>query len=812
MRHTWRYVRSWVVATRRDPSFASAVLVMVGLGVGLNTAIFTLLFQAVIRPLPYPDPQTLVQVGRVQAGTQGALRLSAYDYTTLHSRVSLVHMMGAYANATVTLHGSLTPTRLRATRTSASLFGTLGVSPALGRVFSPPDQESGGLYVVLSHSLWTHQFGADPQMVGKAVLLDDATYAVIGVMPPTFAFPSVDTQVWLPLGNQTGVAGNVARVEFYDVVARVKPSTSLTLARTEAEALLAAGRRGPSTDSGPLLLVPLNVYMTREFRQTLYLVQAGAGVVFLLVCLNLSMLAHARGARRGKEMAIRMSLGATRADVFWQLGVESLVLGCAGATAGLVVAAAGLPLLKAFLPADSARLNEVALDPLVVAFAVGLAWLGVLIATLIPGGRVMGTSLVGVVQSDSSPHFARRRWKPGGRAMLIAAETAASFALVAAAILIIANLQRLLATDLGYNPGQAVSARITLPEVRYRTLEARHAFLEDLLRAIERIPGVRMAAVANQLPLTGRNTLIAPSVESGPPAMDASSPSVGFRVVSPGYFDAMVLRQLDGRFLTHEDRIGSPPVVVVSASFATRYLRGLRSVGRHVQFAARSWEIVGVVGDVRHVSLQDAPGPEIYVSCHQIGYYPPAMQRLHLAGMDLLVRTSENDPAAILPALRRAVRSLDPQLATESEITLDRRIYESIRDRIVYTSLLTTFAVFALLVTAFAVFSVVAYVASERTREIAIRMAVGASRRDILVLLLRAGWLPAVAGLGVGLPAAAGVGRLLHTIIVPAVSTGPGALAGAGVILASVAAVAALVPARRAARLEPAAILQQSWR
>jgi putative ABC transport system permease protein len=786
---------------RRSPGFALVAVVTLALGIGANTAIFSVVDAVLVRPLPFSEPERLVSVSELTPGAKREeFAVAPATFLDWRAGVRSFSSVAAWQTRWLNLTGSGEPSRLRAAAVSASLFSTLGVSPALGRGFGPESEQPGNdAVVVLGNGLWRERFGGDPRVVGTTVSMDGRPYVVAGVMPPEFRFPE-EAEMWVPLAFSAEQATSHG-AHMLSVVGRLAPGATLDGARAEVQGV---ARRlaveSPETNQGwSADAVSLDQALVGRVRPALLVLLGSVGMILLIACANVGNLLLARAAARGREMSVRAALGAGRGRLVRQLLVESLVLALLGGAAGVGVAAWGVRLVVAAAAGSVPRAAEVTVDGRVLLFTFAVAALAGVLFGLAPAlHTARGDLHAGLKEGGrggSSGVRARRV-----RAGLVVAEVALSMVLLAGAGLLLRSFARLVSTDPGFRTEQVLTASLNLPRGRYADSIAQLAFLRAARERIGAIPGVRQVAAVTTLPLWGPAMGVGIAIEGRPVARPEDLPSGGFDAVTPGYFEAMGIRLVRGRALAETDREGTPPVAVLSESLARRLFPGEDPIGKRIvptDAQRTTREVVGVVADVRHGSMGADPEPRLYVSMYQT----PG-PRIFFA-----VRTA-GDPAAVAVALRREVLSVDPSQPAETR-TMEEVVSRSVAGPRFGTMLLGGFAGVGLLLAAIGLYGVVSYSVATRTREIGIRMALGAGPRQVLAGVLRHGMGMAGLGLVLGLAAALAAARLLGSMLYGVSAADPAVFAVVPVLLAAVALLASWLPGLRATRVDPAVAFRE---
>jgi putative ABC transport system permease protein len=794
-------------AMRRQPGFAAAAVAALALGIGGSTAMFSVVDAVLLRPLPYPDPERIVEIAAT-APERGldATPLSHQRFTALAERSRSFTSIGATTRDTVDLTGVAEPVQLAAARISSGLLEVLGVRPLAGRNFLPDEDRPGGRPVVLlSHRLWRQRFGADPGLVGGEISLDGAPATVVGVMPPGFAFPDAAIDVWIPRVAEPSFlsAGAVERGSTYlTVVARLKPGATRQRAQAELDLLARADPRSDWLDAGfGYLAVPLTERIVHDVRPTLLILLGAVGCVLLIACANVAGLLLARAVGRRREMAIRAALGASRRRLVRQLLTESVLLATLGAACGLALATLGLNLLVAAAPDGLPRAAEIGIDGRVLAATALLALATGVLFGLAPALRTAKVELDEVLRESgrtAGGGAGRRHRRLGG--VLVVAELALSVVLLVTAGLLLRSFLGLRAVEIGFDPGRLLVARIDLPPSRDPAPADVRRFYRRLEEELAALPGAIAVGGAETLPLGGSDPQTLLAVEGRPLPPLGEREVVSFNTVSPGYFRALGIPVVAGRAFTAQDDETAPIRVVVDQSFARRTFPDQPAVGRRVLLgrSTTGFEIIGVVGDVRHARLDAAPAGSFYLSANQ----------RTVPGMAMVVRTAAA-PLALGAAVRQRVLAIDPDQPVARLETMDDVVARSIADRRFTLMLLGGFAAVALVLAALGLYAVLAYWVGRRTGEIGLRMALGARGRDVVMLVVGRSLLLTLIGLAIGLAAAAAATRLVSTFLFGVTATDPLTFAGIAALLTLIAALASVLPARRASRVDPLVALRQ---
>jgi putative ABC transport system permease protein len=787
----------------KNPGFALVAVLTLALGIGANTGMFSVVDALLLRRLPYPDPERLVWVEEVSKdGTQEAWGGHFLDW---QEQSQTLDGIGAYDATTWTLTGAGEAERVEVGTASAGFFPLLGVQPlSPGRNFSRVEDKPGGPHVALiSHGLWQRRYRGQPDTVGGSVTLNDVSYTIIGVLPENFRFVN-SYEVWVPLAlDPQAEMGGTTR-SYQSTIARLKPGVSLAQAQVEMDTLRqryeAARPQGRSRIESRTQLVPLQEHLLGDTRRPLVVLLGAVGLVLLIGCANVANLLLARAVTRQKELSIRAALGASRWRLVRQLMTECLLLALSGGAVGLLLAYWLTGLLSTFNLAETvgqmARLATITIDLRVFGFAFLVSILTGVLFGLMPAWRLSQPAL------NVSLREGGRGSKSHGRGLhgvLMVAEIALAMVLLAGAGLLIRSFVRLLEVNPGYRADRLLTARFQLPP-RYQDKVARVQFYERLLERVATLPGVESAGATSHLPLSRYNLGGTLRVEGRVPAPGEREPSAPFASVNPGYFRTMGIGLRSGRLFTDGDTAGAPNVALLSESLARRLFPNGEAVGKRLRVSAfgEEWTtIIGVVTDIRHQGLERGPEEAVYLSFRQLAR----------PGMALLLR-SRGDPLSLTPALRSAVREIDPALPLYEVMTMEARLSNSIAGRRFNLLLIGSFAALALVLAGIGVYGVIDYVVTERTHEVGIRMALGADRSDVLALVLRQGMGLSAIGIGIGVAAALALTRVLTSSLYEIKPGDPMTFVGVSGTLLLVAFVATWMPARRAARVDPMVALR----
>jgi len=787
---------------RRSPGFVVAAVVCLALGIGANAVVFSVVHGVLFRPLPFAEPERLVSLVEVRPqGYGGPVSWPTFWAWRQHSP-AFAHM-AAFIGGGVTLRIEDSPERLQAIRGTADFFAVHGVPPLLGRTFSPDEDQPGQAAVaVISEPVWRTRFGADPAVLGRAVSLDGTPHTVIGVMPSSFD-PEID--VWLPLVAPPD-ASSRTRGTVLTLRARLAPGVSLASAESQLVQVAAntAAAQGEAHQDRSARVLPLAESQTRTWEAPLQLLLGAVALVLLIACTNVANLLLARAGTRRQELAVRMALGAGRARVIQQLLVESLLLGLLGGAAGALLAHWGLDALLALAPESLPRRQAIALDGTAFLFLFGLSVVSGLVFGVLPALQVSRLDahggLVPAGSSGTVPGFGRRLG-----ASLVAAEVALSVVLLVGAGLLGRGFLSLLGTSSGLAPEQVLTLHLAIPDDRFfkdgaldAELPAR--LLEPVLESVRALPGVASAGMTSVLPIQRAWNNARYLVEGEPVPAPGDEPRAERRATSPGYFAAMGIPLRQGRDFTALDAAPEQSgVVIVNEALARRHFPAGAALGQRLRIGAATYTIVGVVGDVRQAGLEREPLAEFHV---------PHGRPWGDDGLVLVVRTTV-PPETLVPAIREAIRRVDGTVPVYRALTMEQVISQSLAMRRLVLGLLAGFACLAVVLAAFGLHGVVSLRVSQRTRELGVRMAVGARPADVFRLVMGQGAAMTAVGLGAGLVAAFVLAQVLASQWHGVSAGDPWTFGAVAALLAAVAMVACWVPARRATRMDPLQALRQ---
>ncbi|MDT5272060.1 MAG: hypothetical protein QOH49_4246 [Acidobacteriota bacterium] len=787
----------------KNPGFTAVAVVALALGIGANSAIFSVVNTVLLRPLPYREPARLVMVWEddTKHGFPNDTPATA-NYIDWRDQNQVFDGMAATADQSFNLTGAGEPERFDGKRVSANFFSLLGVEPQLGRAFMPEEDVSGAnRVVVLSHGLWQRRFGSDPGLIGKSITLNGDGYIVVGVMPAGFQFLSQEVEMWVPIAFTSQQAANRGN-HYLRVVARLKPGVTVERAQSEMSTIAARLQQQypeQNIDLGATV-VSLHEEVVGNIRPALLVLLGAVGFVLLVACANVANLLLARAAVRQKEIALRTALGASRLRLIRQFLTESILLAALGGVVGLLLSVWGVTLLKSFIPENISQVKAIAVDARVLGFTILVTLLTGLVFGLAPAAQASKFNLNETLK-EGGRDAAAARGSNRIRGLLIVSEVAVSLVLLVGAGLLINSFMRLRSVDPGFSTDNLLTMSVVLPQQKYPDLARRTAFYTDMIRRVEALPGVRSAGVTNWIPLVKQGDSIGVTFEGQPvPAPGQGKlPIIATRIVSPHYFGSMGIQLLQGRvFEEGRDRIDSPCVVVVGETVARRYWPDESPLGKRLSpgrpTTPEDWcQVVGVVRDVRQLDLAAEPKPQMYLTYAQADFFAPRH----------LVVSTEGDPLALAGTVRKTVWEVDRDQPVSNVNTMEGVLSESIARQRFSTLLLGVFAGVALVLAAVGIYGVMSYSMAQRTREIGIRMALGAQKRDVLMLAVGQGLRLVALGIGVGLVGAFALTRVMSSLLFGVSATDPATLITISLILVVVALLASYIPARRAAKLDP---------
>lgn len=801
---------------RKNPAFTSVAILTLALGIGASAAVFSVVNAILLKPLPYPHAERivipwLVSPPGVNIGSE-YFPWGKTQFRLLTRENNPFQDAGALQSDTFNFSGSGEPALLDGYRTTAGFFPALGVSPTLGRTYTPEEDQPGHEnVVVISHHLWRERFGSDPAILGRAINLDGISYTIIGVMPVRFTFPRGEEmpvsfnfphepQLWVPLAIPEPAPLGPSELA---VIARLKPGLSLTQAQAQVNVITHHAEQLDPRWKGwfNMSLMPLEQQVAGGTRRPLLLILGSVGIVLLIACSNVANLLLARSFVRKREFTLRSALGAARKRLVHQLLTESLLLALIGGVLGIGIAQAGVFFIKAFGPTTIPRLHEVSLDWHVFFFAIAISLLTGIFFGLVPA---IAATRENVFESlkEGGQRSGANLTHPRLRNALLVSQVALALVLVISAGLLARTFHHLLQVDPGFRPAQVLTFELSLPPLKYPDKDHIVALYNRVLQSLEAIPAVESVGLGETLPLGGEGESTVITIKDHPVVNPKELPFANYTIVSPGFFSAVGTPLLRGRGIAESDVADSEPVTVINTAMAKKYWPGEDPVGKHVGLGPRYpvSTIVGVVPDIKHFSMREDPAPEMYVPYKQKPW--PSMQTMHFA-----LRT-RSDPAAVSASVREAIYSVDADLPVASLAPLTTLVDNSLTEPRFAMLLLASFAGVALLLATIGMYGVISYSVAQRTQEIGIRMALGAERQKVLGMILAQGARLAGLGISIGLMAAFGVTRLMTSFLFGVQATDPLTFLSVSLLLVTVALLACYLPARRAMRVDPLVALR----
>ena len=795
MNSLWQDLRFGGRMLVKNPGFTLLAIITLALGIGANTAIFTVVNAVLLRPLPYANADELVGIYLSPGGDAQESRFpfEPAAYLNLKKNNKVFTDVAALSNkgwpANLTDAGE--PERLQGFQVSANLFPLLGVNAELGRTFAAEEDRPGtNRVVVMSHELWQRRFGGERAILGRTLILNNDSYTVIGVLPPDFRFYS-KTDVWTPLAF-TVAEENERNSRYLELIARRKAGVSLAQASAEADRIAQEFINNPKAGMHARLSSPQDL-LTKEVRPLLLLLLAAVGFVLLIACVNMANLTLARGTVRRRELAIRSALGAGRLRVVRQLLLESAMLAVIGGAFGLLLAnwtikflAAGLP---EYLADANSRVASLKVDATALGFTLALSLLTTILFGLVPALQLSRVTLSEELKEGGRTAGARNRFRS---ALVIAEVTLAMVTLVGAGLMI-KSLWRLVHVNPGYEPAGVLTAQIDPSGANYEEAAQINGFYKGLLERVSTIPGVSNAAIINSL-----NASTNYSVDEHPPVPPEQRPLAQMNQVSPDYFKTMGIPLRAGRSFNERDVKGAPPVIIIDESLAHRDFPGENPIGKHLNFWKTSWEIVGVVGGARYWGLNGGPVPHMYFSYLQVNWH----------SMSLRVRGQSGNPMRFAGPIRAELAAIDKNQPIHSFKTLQATVSDLVAPQRFTTLLLAGFAALSASLSAIGIYGVMSYSVTQGTREIGVRMALGAQPRSVLRLVVGKGMILAVAGVALGLAGSYGLTRLMTTLLFEVKPTDAMTFATVAFALLVIALIACYIPARRATKVDPLVALR----
>lgn len=792
----WQDLRYGVRMLRQHPGFTLVAMFSLALAIGANSVIFSLVNAVVFRPLPYPEPARLVAIYEFYFTDVFLrhLRASSRRYLELQRQAQSFEQMAATRRYSGIMTGRGEPETLGGLFVSSSFFSMVGVEPALGRAFRPDEEQAGADHVVIiGHQLWQRQFNHDPDIIGQSVTLNGSDYTIVGVMPPGFRFPLQENDILAPLDLSKPDSGN-----FLGVIGRLKSGCSIKQAQTELDTIYRRLElQYPEADKGfGAGVVSLHEELVGKTRLPMMILLGAVGFVLLIACANVANLLLARDAARQKEIAVRLSLGASRWRLMRQLLTESVLLALLGGGAGLLLAFTSLDALLAISPVDLPHLATVKVDRAVIIFTFALSTLTGVVFGVIPALQASKLDLnQALKESSRSATESRRRYRLRG--VLVVAEVALSLVLLIGAGLLIKSFWRLTRVDAGLNTRNVLTAGLPLPKYKYPDVSRQRTFYQQALERIRHVPGVEHAAVTYFLPFSNFSTGWF-TIEGQPEVTEDNKPQARFGFISEDYFRTMGIAMMKGRDFNERDTSDAPPVVIINPAAARQFWPNEDPIGKRIKSQQQVREIIGVSGEVKQAALDKPSDPEIFLPYQQAAPY------LYL---QLAVRTTD-DPMKMVAAIKHEVQALDQDLPLTGIKTMDQYLSDSIANPRFQSRVLSLFAAIALLLAAVGLYGVMSYAVAQRKHEIGVRVALGARSSDVLKLVVGEGLRLTLIGIAIGLVAAVALTRLLASLLFGVSTTDPATFVIIALLLISVALLACYLPARRATKVDPMVALR----
>jgi len=792
-------LRFGVRMLRKNPGFSLIAILTLALGIGANTAIFSVVNAVLLRPLQFKDPEQLVWIwGTVPKFSQA--NHSPVEFLAFQTQQQLFTELAAYRSMSFTVTGGTQPEQVQGMIASANYFSLLGVAPIRGRAFQSDDGKAGAARVtVVSHDLWQTRYGGEANLIGRALTMNGESVTVIGIMPPGFSL-NPSTQIWLNPRQtvpdlQMNFRGDVQTLRdqhYLRVLGRLKPGVSLTQAQAELDAIAARLQQQhfDQAEHGARVIALGELFIS-DVRQMLWLLLGAVGLVLLIACANVTNLLLARTAARSREMAIRAAVGASRFSLVRQLLIESMLLALISAAAGWWLARGGVTLIRWVSPHAITRLNEVSLDNTVFLFTLVVSLVTGVIAGLAPALTSSKTDLAPTLKESGRSTVAGRNWL---RQTLVVAEVALALVVLIGAGLLVGSFARLTAVQPGFAPDHLLTFWVTLTSERYGTETANVRFIKELTASLEALPGVQGVAISADFPIQGTDTHDYPEIEGRGTAPDQRT-LTGHHVINPRYFEALGAPLRQGRAFTERDDTKAPRVVIINEAFAVRAWPNEVALGKRLRFGPPSepWsEVVGVVANLKHDGLQLTDSPHCY---------SPQLQQpwpfLAIAARSPL------EQSALLNSIRQTVQKIDPNLPLIQPLSMQERMAQTLVSRRLTLSLFSLFAIVALVLATIGLYGVMSYGVAQRRHELGIRLALGATSRDVLQLIVGQGMRLVMFGIGLGVVVALLVNRLLTSLLFGVKPTDPLTFGVIALLLLIVALIACWLPARRATKVDP---------
>jgi putative ABC transport system permease protein len=786
----------------KNPGFTSVAVIVLALGIGANTAIFSVANAVLLRSLPYKDPARVVAVNKI-SNKFGLGGVPASEYLAWKDQNNVFDQIAAYTDGNFNLTGGSEPERITCARVSANLFALLGVQPKIGRAFTEEEDSPGRNQVVLvSEEFWRRRGGGDLAFIGKQLVLNDKGYTVIGVMPAAFKFPR-GYDIWMPLALDVEQELHGNTWSLLDTVARLKPGVTTQRAEADLATISSRGEHRDPDGEAHTQVVSLHRQLVGDMRTPVLVLIGAVAFVLLIACANVANLVLVRALSRGKEIAIRAALGAGRWRLMRQLFTESLLLSVAAGVVGVLLALWGVDVLGSIIPPELSRstygLDQIGIDGAALAFTLIASFATGIIFGIAPALTASRPDLSETLKEGGRGGTSGFR-VASLRGVLVVSELSLALVLLIGAGLLTRSFVRLLEVDWGFQPENVLTMQIDLPSNRYPRGDPAGAFFDRALERVGKLPGVRAAGVINHIPAGGYDLMAFFQVEGSEPPKPGKDPAIPIGVVSPDYFRAMQIPLLKGRYFNDGDRKGAQEVAVVNESMAKRFWPNDDPIGKRLGMGCEEGlckTIVGVVGDTRQEDAVTPPKPEVFMPYLQ---FPPQ----HVT---LIVRTIA-DPLSMVGTVKAQIQGVDKDQPVANIKTLEQRVSDTVVQQRVITSLLVTFAVLALVLAAVGIYGMMSYAVTQRTREIGVRVALGAQVTDVVKLIVKQALRVITAGVAIGLAGAYALTRVLTSLLFGVSATDGVTFVLVSMSLGLIALVACYVPARRAARVDPVIALR----
>ena len=809
----WQDLKYGIRMLAKNPGFTAIAILTLALGIGANTAIFSVVNAELLRPLPYRDPVQIVSMATTNVQlhtTSGAV--SYPDYVDWRAQNDVFQDLAAYSDSSMALTGIEQSAHLETATVSSGMFNLLGAEPELGRTFLPEDDLPNHHVVILSHRLWKERFGGDPQIIGRVITLDNSAFTVVGVMPAGFQYllQHETPALWSAFGpmlepapDSSATMASQRGAHFLRTVARLKPGVSIAQAQANMDVITGSlARQYPDTNKHfGAHVASEQEQMTHAIRPALFVMMVAVGFVLLIACVNVANLLLARATGRTREIAIRSALGAGRKRVVRQLLTESLLLAVTAGALGLLLAAWGSAALVRFSPPNLPRVADIHMDTWVLLFTMGLSLFTGIIFGLAPALQVSHANIVDALKEGALSTTAGQG-RSGLRSSLVIVEMALALVLLVSAGLLIRSLMRLQDVNPGFDPHNIMTSNVDLPDAKYPDAK-KVEFFKNLLPELKALPGVQSAAGITPLPMSGDEIRTTFQID-GHPVAKSEEPHTSLRNITADYFATMRIPILQGRDFGDQDQVHSTPVVIINESLARQFFPGENPIGKHIKpgvgagsIEPQMREIIGVVGNVKFEDLSTEWSPESYVPFSQISF----------GSLTLVVRTSQ-DPHSLAKPIAETVRSLDKDIPAYAPRTIEEYLSGTIAAPRFNTFLLGIFAALAMLLTAVGLYGVISYSVAQRTHEIGIRMALGAEPKDMMRLVVGQGLRLATIGVGLGLAASLALTHFMASMLFGVTATDPISFVAVIMLLFIVVGFACYIPARRAMRVDPMVALR----